>query len=270
MKKKTGCLFLALALGLSAVTPCLAVDTSNEIPALMEPNTIVTYDENLNMTITHDPNINRPVPASLGFEAEIPDYEGRAAEDAMVAEIDEELEDYPTYYEEITLPTPQPGMTIIYGSDGGINHIYYGEDNSNDVSMQSSRSLSEGETAAIGTYVYGAHDNEIKITSTGVTGEGRFTVFRAGVGGSGDTGSSGKKLETGDVATKMTYDNPKSGTAMDARALDTDILKTVYKNDIGSLPDAVLDVYFWGWEYPYFGYMYSDTLSFSGRYHYNF
>jgi hypothetical protein len=270
MKKKLGCLLLALTMSLSAATPCLATAESNEIPAVMEPNTIVTYDENLNMTITKDTNINRPIPASSDYECEIPDYEGRAAEDAMVAAIDEELKDYPTYYEDVVLPTPQPGMTVIYGSDGGINHIYYGGENSNDVSMRARQNLAEGTTAAIGTYTYGSHNNKIKITSTGVTGEGRFTVFRAGVGGSGEYGSSGKKLGTGDVATKITYDNPKSGTAMDARALDTDILKTVYKNDVGSLPDAVLDVYYWGTEYPYFGYMYTDTLSFTGRYHYNF
>ena len=267
MKKKVSCLLLALVLSLLIVTPCFATEQVNEIPAIMTPNTIVTYDEDLHMIVTQDPSINRPVSAS--YECEAPDHAGRAAEDAMVAEIEEELKNYPVYYEEVVLPAPQPGMTVIYGSDGGINHIYYGQGEENDLSGRAKRP-GVGETAGVGTYVYGAHDNEIKITSTGVTGEGRFTVFRSGVGGSGSVGSSGYTLESGDVASNRDYDNPVHGTAMDARALDTDILKTVYKNDIGALPDAVLDVYFWGWEYPYFGYMYSDTLSFSGRYHYDF
>ena len=79
-----------------------------------------------------------------------------------------------------------------------------------------------------------------------------------------------KALGINDVATKRQIDNPVHNTAISARALDTDVLKTVYKNDIGSLPDAVMDVYFWNWSDYFFGYLYSDTLSFSGRYFYQF
>jgi hypothetical protein len=110
----------------------------------------------------------------------------------------------------------------------------------------------------------------VTITTDHVLGEGRFTVFRSGVGGSGSIGSGGKTLATGDVATKRSVDNTQHGTPLQARAIDTDVLKTVYKNDIGAMQNSVLDVYFWGWNDPYFGYMYSDTLSFPGRYYYEY
>jgi len=118
-------------------------------------------------------------------------------------------------------------------------------------------------------YNYGTNQ-VITITSGAVTGEGRFTVYRAGVGGSGTIGSSGKTLAAGDVATKRQIDNPKHNTAISGRALDTNVVKTVFKNDIGSLPDAVLDVYSWGFGNSMFGHIYSDTLSFPARYYYQF
>ncbi|WP_148207102.1 hypothetical protein [Heliomicrobium modesticaldum] len=161
-------------------------------------------------------------------------------------------------------------MEVMYGYDGFINRVY----------MKDTSSVSAAATIPTttvpypgrlpaGVYTYGTNQT-ITITSSSVLGEGRFTVYRAGVGGSGTVGSSGKVLAAGDVATKRQVDNPRHNTALSARALDTNVVKTVYKNDIGSLPDAVLDVYFWGWNNYFFGYLYSDTLSFPGRYYYTF
>ena len=59
-----------------------------------------------------------------------------------------------------------------------------------------------------------------------------------------------------------------SGTKIEARALETDVKKTMTKNDYGNLPAAVLDI--WKWNGTLFGYEYTDKLSFDGRYYYTF
>lgn len=268
--KRIFTMILAAAMCLSLCVPAFATGTpsSTTIPERMMPNSIITYGKNLEITIEFDKDANRPT--TMSEQNETPDLESRASEDALFAQVKEDAKALPSTQIMTSLPTPVPGMMVIYGSDGGINHIYYPEGTK--AVMTRSSHVSLGTRRAAGTYTFGAHDNTITITNSSVTGEGRFTVFRAGVNGSNaeGRGSSGKLLETGDVATNWNYDNPYHNTAIDARALDTNIKKTVYKNDIGELPDAVLDVYFWGWDYQYFGYMYSDTLSFAGRYYYSF
>lgn len=267
------CVLSLATLVSNASASALTIASSASIPERMMPNCIVTYGDKLEMSIEADSTTNR-LPSNrltaMAVQDEVPDHKGRAAEDALFAQVKEEAKNLPHIRIKTNLPKPVPGMKVIYGSDGGINHIYYPE-NAKTVYARSSH-VGYNKRKAAGTYTFGDHDNTITITSNSVTGEGRFTVFRAGVGGSNaqGMGSSGKILETGDVATNWNYDNPRHNTAIDARALDTDIKKTVYKNDIGELPDAVLDIYFWGWEYKYFGYMYSDTLSFPGRYYYSF
>jgi hypothetical protein len=167
-------------------------------------------------------------------------------------------------------------MVVTYGSDGLIGHIYPGSGDGavtavTSANFDQNQALSYPSHLPAGTYTYDTNQR-ITITSSTVLGEGRFTVYRAGVGGSSDPaiGSSGKLLGTGDVATKKSVDNAKHGTPLTARATDTNVLKTVLKNDIGTMPNAVVDVYFWGWTARYFGYQYTDTLSFPGRYFYSF
>jgi hypothetical protein len=67
--------------------------SKNEIPIKMEPGTIITYNLNLEPTDSQDPNNNK----------EFVDKEGRGRDDP---------------------PTPVPGMSVMYGSDGRINHIW--------------------------------------------------------------------------------------------------------------------------------------------------
>ncbi|WP_132282498.1 hypothetical protein [Natranaerovirga hydrolytica] len=54
-------------------------------------------------------------------------------------------------------------------------------------------------------------NQKITTTANHVLGEGRFTIFRVGVGGSGTIGSSGKTFETGDFATKRQIDTQDIG-----------------------------------------------------------
>ncbi|MEG7380791.1 cell wall metabolism protein WalM [Bacillus subtilis] len=61
--------------------------------------------------------------------------------------------------------------------------------------------------------------------------------------GVGKKGSSGKKLGHWDCATKIGFDVPKNGTKIRAyaKAKPKKVI-TVYKNDVGRMPHAVLDV----------------------------
>ncbi|AWV35045.1 hypothetical protein [Paenibacillus odorifer] len=246
----------------------------NKIPTTLEPGAILTYDAEQEPTITYDTSSANHAGDKQGImrALEVPDIKGRAAEDDYFKAVAESVKDLPVTDLGFGLPEPSPGTVVMYGSDGHINRVYVDESIAPKqvvaADVPSTTVPYPGRLAA-GTYTYGS-GQKVVISGGAVTGEGRFTVFRAGVGGSGTKGSSGKSLEAGDVATKRQIDNAIHGTPITARALDTEIVKTVYKNDIGTLYDAVLDNYFWGWSSQQFGYTYSDTLSFSGRYYYQF
>ncbi|MFB5675402.1 hypothetical protein ACE3NQ_17350 [Paenibacillus terreus] len=281
-------LFLSSTLVASAAEDALADDKlsqdvlldldsiKHQIPTTFEPGTTLTYDADLEPIVTYDTSAEEHADEQQGLKSlvqeEVPDIEGRAAEDEFFKSVAESVKDLPVVDLGWDLPEPAPGIAVMYGSDGHIVRVYVDE------SMASKQAIAAdipsttvpypGRLPA-GTYTYGS-GQKVTISAGAVTGEGRFTVFRAGVGGSGTKGSSGKTLGAGDVATKRQIDNPVHNTPITARALDTNISKTVYKNDIGSLPDAVLDNYFWGWNSQNFGYTYSDTLSFPGRYYYQF
>ncbi|MNB86218.1 hypothetical protein D3C81_525090 [compost metagenome] len=251
----------------------------NKIPTVFVPGAILTYNAGQEPVITYDTSAadhvgdTKDILRSLQAYEEVPDINGRAAEDKFFKAVAESVKDLPVKDLGFDLPEPSPGTVVIYGSDGHINHVYVDESIAPKqaavaADVPSSTVPYPGRLPA-GTYTYGSGQTVI-ISAGAVTGEGRFTVFRAGVGGSGTVGSSGKTLGAGDIATKRQIDNAIHGTPITARALDTNIVKTVYKNNIGSLPDAVMDNYFWGWNNVQFGYTYSDTLSFPGRYYYQF
>lgn len=249
----------------------IAFAKTETVPETMPAGTILTYDENLVPTITLDEHA-QTMSVSSNVETNVGSQKQLAEEEAVYARIKEEAKNCAVHVLDDNLPAPTAGMVVIYGNDGQINRIYSPETEMTPFASipNPNATLPYPSRLSDGVYQYGSYPNTITIVNNHVLGEGRFTVYRAGVGGSGNQGSSGKILGTGDVATKKSVDNPKHNTALSARALDTDVLKNVYKNDIGSMPNSVLDVYFWGWSDPYFGYMYSDTLSFSGRYYYEY
>lgn len=227
---------------------------SGVIPGQMLPGTVLMFNQanepvvitegsNLNsrfsMPTTDLSNENKSVPDSL-----IPTSEFYK----ILAEIQDEAKTLPIF--RIPDEKPQPGTIVKYGTDGKINSI------ENGVPTPAVKG-----TAANGTYTYGNSNNKITITSSKVSGVGRFTVF------DDKYGDIDNILVAGDVATKAAYDNPKSGSKLTATATDTSVTKTVTKNDNGSLPDAVLDVK--RWSGTLFGYTYSSSLSFPGSYYYN-
>ena len=223
------------------------------IPSEMLPGTIITFNEENIPVITNQGSSNLATQnieiTDMNMEnPEIPNSSISLDEfNKTLEEISLEAKDLPVYF--IEDEKPQPGTIVTYGSDGQINTI---ENASQD-------NISTYATAANGTYVYGSDNNTITITSSKVSGVGRFTVFE-------DTyGDNDNVLVAGDVATKAAYDNPKSGTKITATA--NGIVKTLTKNDNGLLPNAVLDLK--NWSGKMFGYTYSNTLSFDGSYYYN-
>lgn len=251
-----GKIILSGLLATSLLSPSFASASTNSekgiIPSEMPPGTVITFDDDNNPVITKQGSstfrINNVEEIDLSKEnPQIPNSPISLDEfNKVIEEIKQEAKDLPVYY--IESKKPQPGTVVSYGSDGQINTI---ENELPEISTYS--------TAANGTYVYGSYPNTITITTSKVSGVGRFTVFDSTIG------DNSNPLVVGDIATKGQYDNPKSGTVVTATA--NGITKNLTKNDNGTLANAVLDV--WKWSGVMFGYTYSSTLSFAGSYYYN-
>ena len=111
--------------------------------------------------------------------------------------------------------------------------------------------MARGSYLANGTYTWGANNNKLTVTSTYVLGKGRFTNF------TDSTGENGNTLVKGDVATRYHVDNPTYGKALTCKA--NGYTRTMYKRDVGCMPDAVLDIWKTGVEC--FGYTWNANLS---------
>lgn len=249
-------IFLSSLLAASLLSTNIVFASTNlqqgVIPSEMLPGTVITFNDENVPIITEEGSSDFSTQSlqSVDLNMENPEIPNSPISldefNKTLEEISLEATDLPIYF--IEDEKPQPGTVVTYGSDGQINTI-----------ENAVPTISTYATAANGTYVYGSANNTITITSSKVSGVGRFTVFD-------DTyGDNDNVLVAGDVATKAAYDNPKSGTKITATA--NSIAKTVTKNDNGSLPNAVLDLKNWSGQM--FGYTYSSSLSFSGSYYYN-
>ncbi|MEN0647712.1 hypothetical protein NSQ82_01430 [Caldifermentibacillus hisashii] len=235
--------FFVLIVLLLASATSVSANTSNEmeslkkkVPTQMKPGTILKYDKNTNPIITYDtaeviisPDVLREKAVKTTqpeVSYEHADIEGEALEDgklslddAFVEKLRKEAEEsgLPVIDLGFDLPDPEPGLVIIYGTDGQINRYYNEFEVKKEQPINSVFSTIPNKTLpypgrlAPGVYAYGTNQ-KITITPGHVLGEGRFTVFRAGTGGSGSIGSSGKVLGVGDVATKRQVDNPLHNT----------------------------------------------------------
>lgn len=261
--KKLLCCILAFVMVFALTS---LVSAKDAIPEIMTPDTVVVYDENCQPIVYPASTYYQQQPATATVAVPDGPYEedtsGLAEEEAMVAQMKEDAKDLPVYNLGSDLPDPAPGMVVTYGSDGMINHIY--PDNTDTV--QTRAILPQGTRKPPGTYTYGAANNTITIqTYNQVLGEGRGTVFDDVIG------DHDNYLTYGDCATKGSIDNPKWGTTIGIRNLEKDIRKDLTKNDVGSLPNAVIDIWQWSPIYQYFGEYYSPNLSFkSMRYWYKF
>ncbi|MCR8997402.1 hypothetical protein [Brevibacillus laterosporus] len=224
--------------------------TVEALPEKMPGKTVLAFSNGTFMVKEEaKPSQVKALSASEEYSAEI-------LEKMQHSEIvtDEELAQLPVHpeiaYNEIE---PQEGMLAYYNAEGDLYKVTL--DGVNVLAA-----WAKGP-ATPGTYgPWGAHKNKIIATATDVEGTGRVTNFTDAIG------DHDNRLKKYDAATKGVYDNPKSNTSIRVRNFNNDRIVYVYKNDIGALPDAVLDV--WQPTLADFGEKVSDYTSFPGRYYY--
>lgn len=187
---------------------------------------------------------------------------------------------------------PYKGLIVQYASDGLIfdynddvfdSNTFVIDERVDNLNYFSNNILNDSNMAHISNceeltllYSWGSYPNQLfkckhvtelnkvsqsanTVTWYTIIGEGRATTFNDSIG------QANIVLKKGDVATKLAYDNVKVGTKLSVTATKkTGGLKTVVmtKNDAGSMPNAVLDIWKTGVEY--WGYTYSTYFSMPG------
>lgn len=156
---------------------------------------------------------------------------------------------------------PVKGMVITYADDGFINKVSYPKGMQDPTPFEApiiqSRAPGPGDVLL---YRWGAHDNRIYRGPSGGTGRqgyGRATTFSDKKGNVGD-----RLLVKGDCATHKTYDNCKDGTVLNVIAPKKGggiSAHKLTKHDIGTMDDAVLDI--WKTGVSYWGYTFDKYLS---------
>ena len=145
-----------------------------------------------------------------------------------------------------------PNSKVEYDAHGFIQNIYYlvpGTTDEYQLSSPVQARKGSGVMAAGTSYTYGSYTNydtgktqSCKLTrskdGSTMTGTGRITYF------TGEYGEAGThKLVAYDCATKMNYDDVKGGTEVTAKNTYANKSKTYKKYDVGSLPNAILDIW---------------------------
>lgn len=256
------CLFgsasLLMASGAFAETSSTMVDTVavQDVPMKAKPNAVLEYKNGEFAVIQEEVPGNQEEHAMFS-ETSTPDWPEEILQKMKHSDIvtDEELNNLPHHSEvQMLWPKAEEGMIIHYNFEGDIQSIY----------LNGSKVLASNWAkgpAEKGTYgPWGNHKNKIVATDKQVEGTGRITNFFDKIG------NHDNELKKFDVATKGIYDNPKSDTVINVRNFNNDLTVSCYKNDIGSLPDAVLDVFRTTLEE--FGEKEDKNTSFPGRYHY--
>jgi hypothetical protein len=198
------------------------------IPLWMQPNTIIVYDDNLNYTIIQG---------------------GELSDADLVGRTDIEL---------LGLTTTDPGFLakpntkVEYDLHGFHQNTFYqvpgtlGEyrlsppvlyRNGTGVLANGSNSGDYGQYTNYDTQT--KQYNYLSRSGSTITGTGRITYYY------GSTGDHSNTLKKYDCATKMYSCDVTSGTAVTAKNTYTNPnkSKTFYKQDCGSLPSAILDIW---------------------------
>lgn len=145
-----------------------------------------------------------------------------------------------------------PGMKVEYDSvTGNINNIYYvDESESSGYSIHNipnsnlKKGISDVNSARntnATQWVWGSKNNTLiyQASDDSFLGSGRATYF------TGTTGNRNNTLKDRDCATKMQYDFSKVGDKdITVRNIDTNTAYVFYQADVGTLPDAIIDI--WG------------------------
>ena len=225
------------------------VISSNTIPDEMQPRTVINFiDDNHYMVETGGLVENK---SEIILPDEIQEKVDIAKKDGS----------YYTAYQGKS-PDPVEGLKVYYADDGFILRLEYpdGIDESEVKEIVSPNELlrAPGPNDTL-LYQWGAHKNQIWRIGNSKTarfGYGRATNYP-------DTyGQQDHVLKKGDAATSQYYDNCAFGTELSVNGPKKGggvAFVTLYKRDIGKLPDAVLDIWKTGVEY--WGYTWSDSLS---------
>lgn len=169
-------------------------------------------------------------------------------EDSIFELAKEDAKSLPIYNYEFDIAA-YPGDEIIYDANGEFLNIIRAESTKDKSILSDNRvsSISYG-TAKKGTHYYpnSTKANKLVITDSSVTGTGYGTNFTYKSNGNSDIGQRDHRLVKGDCATNKNYDNAICGTIIGVRNFDNDIREDFEKWDIGSLPNAVIDIWWKG------------------------
>lgn len=261
MKKKG--IFIVTSMALMILSTNLTFASEVEVPSLMQPNSILVYDDDGNPSVVSGgyissskaindnniPNFNiddymRKIPDDATDE----EREAIEKENQVIREALKDVKDgTDTIDNDIEII---PGMKVIYDENGELLNIYYVDD-----FCPEGYTIHGNQEHMVGMsdYTPALLDGEISVTwgdryvnklvyqsvDESILGTGRATYY------TGDKGNRDNTLKDGDVATKRLYDYSKKGDKpITIRNLDTDEAYTYYQADVGGLPDAVIDI--WG------------------------
>ncbi len=236
--KKLIALIMAFTL-LSSLSFIAFADTTDEeieyFPLWMEPYSVIIYDANGNPTIIEGGYLS-------------PDEISESEDIALIG--------YTTTSPDMIMV---PNTKVEYDLHGFIQNIYYlvpGTTSEYQLSNPKRSRVGSGIIDPYTTYTYGAYTNhegggksfcvltrsEDDLLIDGpdiITGTGRITFYTGTYG----RGSSTYRLKEDDCATKMYYDDIRDGTAVIATNTVNGKSHTYYKNDVGNLPSAILDIW---------------------------
>ena len=234
----------------------IETNTDFNIPYLMEPGSILTFDENLKPIVLKGGFVNTNTNLYIKDKS-LEDYLVKPSSDLTDSEREQlQLENEMAKemyfnilndnYERVNdKHNIYPGMVIVYDENTGeLNNFYYVDKNE-----ESGYSIKEPiENSQLNiispkgdkTWSWGKNNTlEYRINSDSFLGTGRATYY------TGTYGNRDNKLVDGDVATQKDYDYSKKGDqAITIRNLENDNVGTYYQADVGSLPDAIIDI--WG------------------------
>lgn len=150
-------------------------------------------------------------------------------------------------------PKAYAGMKVVYDEvTGDINNIYFPDANEltgysihnvprEYMAEQTESVQSTTRRSGNVSWTWGTHQNTLtyRLGSDSFLGTGRATYF------TGIYGNRNNRLAAYDCATQKEHDySKKGGKAVQIRNLDTDEVFTYHQADVGSLPDAIIDI--WG------------------------